>query len=136
MFPPQVIKALKRSCDDRIDKVKDKLDSMKTCEFVLGLVDLEMNEKYVEKIKNYENNIQLIKTEKLLYTFLSNPQTEKTMFPLILKKYDELMGISYDLSGNMVISGLNPEGDHLEYCKASLSQREYIKKLCDYGENR
>jgi len=136
MFPPQVIKALKRSCDDRIDKVKDKLDSMKTCEFVLGLVDLEMNEKYVEKIKNYENNIQLIKTEKLLYTFLANPQTEKTMFPLILKKYDELMGISYDLSGNMVISGLNAEGDHLEYCKASLSQREYIKKLCDYGENR
>ena len=46
------------------------------------------------------------------------------------------MGVSYDLSGNMVITGLAPEGDYLEYCNQSLAQREYIRKLCLYGERK
>lgn len=121
------------SCDERIASVQDKLSALKVYVKVLNLMDLEMK-KYQEKIQNYENNIKLIQTEKLIYKALINPNSARAIFPKLLAKYDELMGVSYDLSGNMVISGLSAEADHLEYCKSSLDQREYIRKLCLYGE--
>ena len=94
-----------------------------------------METKYQEKIQNYENNIKLVQTEKLIYNALLK-RNNNALFPKLLAKYDELMGVSYDLSGNMVLTGLNAEGDHLEYCSQSLAQREYIRKLCLYGERR
>ena len=136
VFTPETIAKCIASCDERISSVQDKLSSWRVYGKVLNLVDLEMETKYEEKIQNYENNIKLIQTEKLLYNALANPKSQKAIFPKLLAKYDELMGVSFDLSGNMVITGLNAEGDHLEYCNQSLAQREYIKKLCYYGERR
>lgn len=136
IFKPEMIAKCLSSCDERIASVQDKLDSWKVYGKVLKLVDLDMETKYEDKIKTYENNIKLIKTEKLIYNALANPKSSGAIFPKLLAKYDELVGISYDLSGNMVINGLNAEGDHLEYCNQSLAQREYIKKLCLYGERR
>lgn len=123
------------SCDTRIASVTDKLSAWKVYGNVLKLVDLDMETKYQDNIKNYENNIKLIQTEKIIYNALLK-KGNGALFPKLLAKYDDLMGISYDLSGNMVITGLNQEGDHLEYCSQSLAQREYIRKLCLYGERR
>ena len=135
-----------KSCDERIASIQAKLDSWKTFEFAMNLAenlfeseeekDEFKNNKYFDKIKNYENSIKLIQTEKLIYNALKNPNSMRELFPKLLKKYDDLMGLSYDLSGNMVITQLVKEGDYLEYCKQSLDQREYIRKLCLYGENR
>jgi hypothetical protein len=136
VFTPEMIANCVSSCDERIASVQEKLNSWRIYGKVLSLVDLEMDTKYQEKIKNYENNIKLIQTEKLLYKTLANPKSARAIFPKLLSKYDELMGLSYDLSGNMVVTGLSPEGDHLEYCSSSLKQREYIRKLCLYGEKR
>ena len=123
------------SCDTRIASVTDKLSAWKVYGNVLKLVDLDMETKYQDNIKNYENNIKLIQTEKIIYNALLK-KGNGALFPKLLAKYDDLMGISYDLSGNMVITGLNQEGDYLEYCSQSLAQREYIRKLCLYGERR
>jgi hypothetical protein len=123
------------SCDERITSITDKLSAWKVYGKVLKLVDLNMETKYEEQIKNYENNIKLIQTEKIIYNALLK-KGNGALFPKLLAKYDDLMGISYDLSGNMVLTGLNKEGDHLEYCSQSLAQREYIRKLCLYGERR
>ena len=131
----EVIAKCIASCDERIASVKDKLSSWKVYGKVLNLVDLEMETKYQEKIQNYENNIKLIQTEKIIYNALLKAGNN-ALFPKFLAKYDELMGVSYDLSGNMVLTGLNAEGDYLEYCNQSLAQREYIRKLCLYGERR
>jgi hypothetical protein len=131
----EVIAKCIASCDERIASVQDKLSSWKVYGKVLNLVDLEMETKYQEKIQNYENNIKLIQTEKIIYTALLKAGNN-ALFPKLLSKYDELMGVSYDLSGNMVLTGLNAEGDYLEYCNQSLAQREYIRKLCLYGERR
>ena len=136
VFTPEMITICVTSCDERIASVQEKLNSWRIYGKVLSLVDLEMDTKYQEKIKNYENNIKLIQTEKLLYNSLNNPKSIRAIFPKLLSKYDELLGLSYDLSGNMVVTGLSPEGDHLEYCSSSLKQREYIRKLCLYGEKR
>jgi hypothetical protein len=56
---------------------------------------------------------------------------------MLLTKYDELMGISYDISENMVRNGIVGEGRHIDYCKNSLDHREYIRKMCcvGYGED-
>jgi len=131
----EVIAKCIASCDERIISAQDKLISWKVYGKVLNLVDLEMEMKYQEKIQNYENNIKLIQTEKIIYNALLKAGSN-ALFPRLLAKYDELMGVSYDLSGNMVLTGLNAEGYHLEYCNQSLAQREYIRKLCLYGERR
>ncbi len=134
VFTTEMLSKCVASCDERIASIQEKLDSWRVYGKVLNLVDLEMETKYQEKIQNYENNIKLVQVEKLLYNALA--KDNRAIFPRLLSKYDELMGVSYDLSGNMVITGLTPEGDHLEYCNQSLSQREYIRKLCLYGERR
>jgi hypothetical protein len=123
------------SCDTRIASITDKLSAWKVYGNVLKLVDLNMETKYEDKIKNYENNIKLIQTEKIIYNALLK-KGNGALFPKLLSKYDDLMGLSYDISGNMVITGLETEGDYLEYCSQSLAQREYIRKLCLYGERR
>jgi hypothetical protein len=134
------------SCDERIASIQDKLSAWKSYGDIMALAegcyeeeeakDIFRKSKYFDKINNYENNIKLIQTEKLLYNALANPKFQREIFPKLLAKYDELMGVSYDLSGNMVITGLHAEGDYLEYCSSSLAQREYIRQLCYYGEKR
>jgi len=124
------------SCDERIASIQDKLLSWKVYGAVLKITNLDFDVKYIDKLKCYENNIALVKTEKLIYNALINTKSPKEIFPKLLSKYDDLMGLSYDISGNMVLTGMNAEGDHLEYCSLSLHQREFIKRLCIYGEKR
>ena len=119
------------SCDRRIAAIQKRLDSWVVYGKVLSLVDLEMETKHQDRLKNCENNIKLVQVEKLIYNALA--KNNRAIFPKLLSKYDELMEVSFDLSGKMVITGENQEGDHLEYCKASLGQRDYIRRLCLYG---
>jgi len=102
---------------------------------VLGIVSLEMEDKNAELMKNYENNIQLIKVERLIYQALAK-SGNGAIFPKLFQKYSDLMGISYDISGNMVRLDGVEEQEYLEYCASSLKQREYIQKLCLYGERK
>tara|TARA_R110000868_G_scaffold37678_3_gene133044 strand:- start:5863 stop:6291 length:429 start_codon:yes stop_codon:yes gene_type:complete len=132
------------SADERIAIIQGRLDKWKPYGSVMGLMakmyDGEEDAKVftdapqLDNIKNFENNIKLVKTEKLVYLAILARKPNKAIFPMLLAKYDDLMGLSYDISGNMVLNGISPEGDHLEYCKESLSQREYIRKMCEYGE--
>jgi len=120
------------NCDERIKSLKSKKNSWELYNIVLKIVNLE---KYQDKINCYENNIKLVQVEKLIYNALLK-NTSKLVFPLLLAKYDDLMTLSYDISGNLVSAGINLEGEHLEYCQQSLSQREFIKSICVFGESR
>ena len=147
VFPVDKVNQCIASCDERIASLQEKLDNWKGYKGVMGLMEnLFSNEddknvfRYspqMDNVKNYENNIKLVKTEKLIYTSLRNTNSKKEIFKILLAKYDELMGISYDISGNMVRNGIIVEGDHIDYCKNSLDQREYIRKICcvGYGED-
>jgi hypothetical protein len=86
----------------------------------------------LDNVKNYENNIKLIKVEKMMWNAFKN-NGKKEIFKHILAKYDELMNVSYDISGNMVMNGVQPEGEYIDYCKESLEQREFIRKMCCAG---
>lgn len=135
VFDAETIKKVIMSCDERIASVQERMDSANLFGKVLSIVDLEMEQKHKDKIENFKNNIKLIQVEKLIYQALSK-KNNSAIFPILLAKYDNLLGVSYDISGNMVISGGETEGNYLDYCKQSLDQREYIKKLCMYGEKR
>jgi len=131
-------------CDKRIASLQTKINGWKMYSGVLslasGLYDKEedksvfkMEDKNTEKIRNYENNIQLVKVEKLIYQTLGKG-AKGVIFQKLFQKYSDLMASSYDISGNMVrLAGIS-EGEYLEYCKESLQQREYIQALCLYGE--
>jgi hypothetical protein len=131
----KVINECIKSCDERISSIQEKLNEWIVYGKVLSIVSFDLETKYQDKLKNYENNIKLIKTEKLIYNALMKSNNSE-LFPKLLARYDELMGVSYDLSGNMVITGLVVEGDYLDYCKQSLDQREYIRTICSIGEHR
>ena len=147
VFPVDKVNQCIASCDERIASLQEKIDSWKGYKGVMGLMEnLFSNEddknvfRYspkMDNVRNDENSMKLVKTEKLIYTSLRNTNSKKEIFKILLAKYDELMGISYDISGNMVRNGIIVEGDHIDYCKKSLDQREYIRKICciGYGEN-
>jgi len=132
-FNPQQISRGVACCDERIASIQSKLDSWKVYGRVLGLVSLKMEDKNAEKMKNYENNIQLVKVEKLIYQSLAK-SGNGAIFPKLFQKYSDLMAISYDISGNMVRLDGVEEQEYLEYCASSLKQREFIHMVCLLGE--
>ena len=147
VFPVDKVNQCIASCDERIASLQEKLDAWKGYKGVMGLMEnLFSNEddknvfRYAPKmdnVRNDENSMKLVKTEKLIYTSLRNTNSKKEIFKILLAKYDELMGISYDISGSMVRNGIIVESEHIDYCKSSLDQREYIRKICcvGYGED-
>jgi hypothetical protein len=74
-----------------------------------------------------------VKTEKLIYTSILNPNTNKEIFKLLLAKFDELVNNTYDISGDMVREGKWEEGRYIDYCKESLDHRKYIYRMCCIG---
>ena len=131
------------SCDKRISTLQSKMDNWKPYEMMMSLMekihDKEEDKKvfseapHREETKNYENGIKLVKVEKMIYNAMKTKTSRKDIFKHLLAKYDELMLVSYDISGNLVANELTKEGEYLAYCKESLNQREFIRKMCCVG---
>tara|TARA_R110000822_G_scaffold139899_1_gene277538 strand:+ start:1586 stop:2023 length:438 start_codon:yes stop_codon:yes gene_type:complete len=79
------------------------------------------------------NRLTIFKTEKLVYTALLNPNSNKKIYKILLAKYDELTGLSYEILSESVVEGFTPEGEYLEYCKGSLVLRENMRDCCSFG---
>ena len=109
------------NCDERIALLQSKMSAYG------GYKELK------EKIENLDDCVKLVKVEKLVGKALSNPNSKRDIFKALLKKYDELMLSSYDISGNLVEYGVVLEGDYIAYCKSSLVKREFIRDMCSRG---
>ena len=141
-IPVSELNKLIASCDERIASVQAQLDTWKPYEMMMGLMehihDKEEDKKvfseapHREETKNNENNIKLISVEKMMWNAMKN-NSRREIFKHILAKYDELLLVSYDLSGNMVVNEILQEGKYLSFCKESLEQREFIRKMCCVG---
>jgi hypothetical protein len=144
IFPNEFLSEVIPHCDERIATAQSKLDSCnKLLLFLAGIHEqdedntvfkMEAN-KVFHKIKQLKNNIQLVKVEKVIYQALGK-NNNGALFPKLLQKYSDLMADSYELSGNMVKLNAVEEQEHLVYCAKSLKQRDYIERLCLYGERR
>ena len=140
VFTTEMLLSCISSCEERIISIQSRIDSLKVFTNILSLVtdSCEKKVRYNcnrEEIKNYENNIKLINVEKLIYKALGNKDNSK-LFPKLFQKYSELMTESYDMSGNMVKIGAIQEQEYLEFCSQSLAQRDFVRKMCFYGETR
>ena len=130
------------NCDERIASLQNKIDDWRGYTAMMKLMESISNNEnkkvfaeapHLEEVKCLENNLQLVKVEKLIVTALDNPNSKRDIFKAFLKKYDDLMCLSYDISGNLVETGLILEGEHIDYCKSSLDQREFIRVMCSRG---
>ena len=130
------------NCDERIDSLQKKIDAWGGYKAMMGLMESISNNEnkkvfaeapHLDEVKNLENNLQLVKVEKLIIKALSNTNSKRDIFKALLKKYDDLMCLSYDISGNLVETGLVLEGEYIDYCKSSLDQREFIRDMCSRG---
>lgn len=125
--------------DEEIAAVQSELDNV--------LIPLILkNEKFkiplLEFVEHYENNIKLLKVRKMMLNAFKkngfkNKNSKEEIFKHILAKFDELMVVSYDIYGKLVMSGIYNEGEYLDYCKFSLEKRESVKLMCcvGYGGN-
>ena len=130
------------NCDERIASLQNKIDDWSGYKAMMRLMESISNNEdkkvfaeapHLERVKNLENCVKLVKVEKLIVTALNNPNSKRDIFKAFLKKYDDLMCLSYDISSNLVDTGLILEGDHIDYCKSSLDQREFIRVMCSKG---
>jgi hypothetical protein len=130
------------NCDERIASLQNKIDDWSGYKAMMRLMESISNNEdkkvfaeapHLERVKNLENCVKLVKVEKLIVTALNNPNSKRDIFKAFLKKYDDLMCLSYDISSNLVDTGLILEGDHIDYCKSSLGQREFIRVMCSKG---
>lgn len=117
LFDKDTINTVMTSCEERITSIQQQ--------FV----------KEPDKHEHHTNNIKLVELEKVIYQSLTK-QNNSSLFPMLLRKYEELMEMSYQIAEDMVKNGVIKETSYLDYCKESLEQRDYIKKLCMYGEHR
>ena len=134
-WTPEILFTVVASCDERIASIKEKIDFRIVKEQMLRLLcptHTSPTPKDYESMKNLENNVALVKIEKLIYLTLSK-LGNKIMLHLLLEKYASLMTLSYENSSNMVQLGCIDEIEHLDYCKNSLCQHKYIKTLCERG---
>lgn len=144
-FDMEAVMVCLENCDKRIAKAQSEILAWEKNENVLLRMEQFANTEHefsiCEKLRpelsikrNWENNLKLIRVEKLIYISLTQ-SGNNALFPRLLARYDELMRESYDLVSDRVQEGLQ-EDLYLKYCKLTLGQRDYIKAMCDYGMTR
>jgi hypothetical protein len=127
-------------CDKRIASLqfkKDLLEYHKSVrEQLFNMVSNEEKEIFeptpreLNRIQNMTNAVSLVKIERMCYSSLLN-QSIPTIYPRLLSKYDELMGVAYELASDAVLMNVVKETDYLDFCRESLKQRDFIKIMCD-----
>ena len=89
-----------------------------------GLLRLEM----------FETQLILLKLEKQMYNAY-NKKNNTEIFSKLQTKYTANISTTLELMEKMVENGDIPEGDYLDYAKDSVPQHNFIKKMCEVGEN-
>jgi hypothetical protein len=142
------------SCDNRLDKLEKRIEGREEYFKVLGFAkyhsdciqetscsyvknnrldaELLVGSRFQRDLKMLKLQVKIIQVEKQIYKALLN-SNNNALFPLFLAKTDELISLTYELAEEEVKNEFRAEGDYLAYCKNSLEQRSYIKRLCDCG---
>jgi hypothetical protein len=129
------------SCDERIASVQEVINALirqkKMMETIIGVDKIPSGSFDTAdiRIKNKENDIKLIKIEKMIYTAIKNTRSVRAIYKKLQDKYAEQMVESIELSTQMVSLGVVDEGEHLDFCNGTKKQKKYIDILCRYGEN-
>jgi len=117
------------NCDERIGSITDKIAKYQLKALMCLMVgSLELGAGWKKKVENCENDRRLIQIEKLIYT--AHDKQRKETLHLLFEKYSEKMTLSLELGKEEVEMGFMEEGSYLEFCRKTLFQRDFIKKMC------
>lgn len=120
-------------CDKRIKTIEEEIRfrELKCTITRLGLPPYHasteehnktQNEKSWNQLKNYQNNLRLVKIEKMIYE--AREQQRTATLPLLFKKYSEAIDLSLKL-GKKVATG----GEYETFAQEAIIQRDYIKQI-------
>ena len=126
-------KTIYDDCDKRIKTIEEDI-RFHECKCLLTRLGLPPyhsssdthkteNEKSWNRLKNCENNLRLVKMEKMIYEAIEQQRT--ATLPLLFKKYSESVNLSLTL-GRKVATGEEYE----QFCLGAKTQRDYIMTLC------
>ena len=121
-------------CDKRIKRIEEdiRFHECKCLLTRLGLPPFQasteehkktQNEKSWNRLKNCENNLRLVKMEKMIYE--AHEQQRTATLPLLFKKYSDSVDLSLTL-GKKVATG----EEYQQFCSGAKTQRDVIKKMC------
>lgn len=117
------------NCDERISSITNKIAKYQVKALMCLLVgSLELGAGWKKKVESCENDRRLIQIEKMIYT--AHDKQRKATLPLLFEKYSEKMAMSLELGKEEVEMGFLEEGSYLEFCRKTLFQRDFIKKMC------
>ena len=112
-------------CDERIKTIQEDI-KFHECKCLLTRLmgnQRAENEKSWNRLKNCENNLRLVKMEKMIYE--AHEQQRTATLPLLFKKYSESVDMSLTL-GKKVAT----EEEYQQLCSGAETQRDYIKIMC------
>ncbi len=132
------------SCDERIANAQSEIAESKQIIRLRGIirdefeddgvaVDSSIDTKHGLRIKNRENDIKLLKIEKMLYIAVNKPNTPKALFNIYCEKYAEVLTESIEWAESMVKTGIVEENEYLEMCNVGKRQKSHIDRVCDMG---
>ena len=115
-------------------------DALKECEEAISehknnvlIITEDMDDSVKKDIECVKLMRKLIQIKKIIYTNLLN-DGKKIIYPLLLSKYDELLNEIYYIVGDLVNMDVATMDDYMFYCKKSKETRNFLKKICEFGE--
>ena len=103
-------------CDERItchqENIAISKQNIRELLKFRSLLPKAILQPHLDNVEHDENIIKLYKTEKLIYNSTLNSNSNKEIFKMLLAKYDELLSNSYDITENLVRTGIMGEGEY------------------------
>jgi hypothetical protein len=113
-------------CDEKLERNQNALG------LLLGMkksLELVSSKKIECRILKTQNDIKLVKVEKLIYKAVV--EKNSLIFPKLMEKYDELMTTSLEIWEDLVLNEVAVEAGYLDFCKKCLKEREGFKMICE-----
>jgi len=123
------------NCDERITTLKKKMDAYEAKASLSKLFGVILDPKlgehsagWAKKVENLKVGVKMVQIEKMVYK--AHEQQRKATLPLLFEKYDAQLAQYLEFSQEEVNLEMMEQGSYLEMCRNSLTQRDYIKKMC------
>ena len=130
MMDDSLYNELMTSCDERIACIKQDIKATHKKILFCLLADIKEPMEGCEVCLNWtEATLKIVQIEKMMYEAVH--AQNKPLLPLLLKKFDECLVETCEISEAMVRVGITKEIRHLEYTKKTIPQHEFMTLLCE-----
>ena len=127
-MPPTIAKEFFDCLDERINCVETDMVTKKTeIEFEKADNNAPLHLEIIENV------LILLNIEKQMY-HAYNKKNNVEIFSKLQNKYINIISTTLEINERRVQVDDIPEGDYIEFAKKTITQLDFIKKLCEVGE--